>query len=377
MPNRLNFLKAIALFCASIIGAGFLVLPYTALRFGFWGIVFYFIILTILMCTIYSLFGRVVWNTKEIYSVPGYVEKCLGQKVRNFSVFISAAGIVGILLIYIIIGGKFLTLLFAPYLGGSVIFYTLMFFLFMSLLLYIKNEYDRSHIVNLGILIISFLVLSIFIIEGLPFFNAANLKSGFNLDYIGLPYGIILFSLWALSTVPEVRKMAFSEKELKVILCLGTLISAIFYLLFTITILGVSGNTTSEEALSGFVKIIGGNIIKIGLAFGLLTILDSFLAFGLDLKRIFYRDAKLSKNLAWFFACFLPISLFLMNLRDFVNIMYVVGAFLFTIEIIIIVLVYRNFVNSQLKKSSPLSVRLLLTLFSAFIIFEFWYFFIK
>lgn len=377
MSNRLNFLKAVALFCASIIGAGFLILPYTALRFGFWGIVFYFIILTILMCIIYSLFGRVVWNTKEICSVPGYVGKYLGQKVRNFSVFISATGIVGILLIYIIIGGKFLTLLFAPYLGGSVIFYTMIFFLFMSLLLYIKNEYDRSHIVNFGMLLISFLVLLIFIIEGLPFFDVTNLKSGFNLDYIGLPYGIILFSLWALSTVPEVKKMAFSEKELKVILCFGTLISAIFYLLFTITILGVSGNTTSEEALSGFIKIIGGNIIKIGLVFGLLTILDSFLAFGLDLKRIFYRDARLSKTLAWFFACFLPLSLFLMNLRDFVNIMYVVGAFLFTTEIIIMVLVYGNFVNSQLKKSPPLSARLLLTIFSAFIIFEFWYFFIK
>jgi amino acid permease len=369
--------KAISLFCTSIIGAGFFVLPYMALKFGFWWSTVYFAIFAFLLSFIYLIFGRVIWLDKSIQSVPEYIGKYLGKKVENFAVFISAVGIVGILLVYIIMGGKFLTALFSPYLENFQLIYYLAFFIIASLFVFLKDKYESKHIINFVILVLSFVVLFAFILAGASLFDFKNLNSHFNFNQIGFPYGIMLFSLWALSTIPEVGKVVSSEKDLKISLISGVLISLFFYVLFMAVILGVCGEATSQDGLSGFASVVGGIIPKIGFVLGIITIFDSFLAFGLDLKRIFLNGARLSKTLAWFFACFLPLFLFLMNFRDFFNIIYIVGAFLFTIEIIIVILAYQKFFNVYFKKGLSVSSRFLLCLFSLIILFQFWFFFLR
>ncbi len=370
-------LKAISLFCTSIIGAGFFVLPYMALKFGFWASVIYFAIFAFLLCAIYFLFAKVVWLDKSIQSVPAYVGKYLGKKVENFAVFISAIGIVGVLLVYIIMGGKFLASLFFPQLENLNIIYYLVFFIIASLFVFIKDKYESKHIINFIILVLSFAVLFAFISAGFSSFDFKNLNNSFDFSQIGFPYGIMLFSLWALSTIPEVGKVVSNEKDLKISLVAGVLISLIFYVLFMAVILGVCGNITSRDGLSGFAEVVGGVVPKIGFVLGIITIFDSFLAFGLDLKKIFLNDAKLSKVFAWFFVCFLPLFLFLMNFQDFFNIIYIVGAFLFTIEIIIVILAYQKFFSTYFKKNPPIYSWFLLFLFCFAILFQFWYFFIK
>lgn len=377
LTKLLNFLKALSLFCATIIGGGMFVLPYVGFKMGFIGIAFYFIILTIFVIATHWFLAKMVIATPENGTVVGYFEKYLGSGAKNFSLFISATRMVGISLIYIIFGGMFLSPLLSPYFGGSLFFYTLLFFAVAAFLIYIRDTYERNYFANVAMLIASFLVLLLFIIKGFPLINFSNLK-GLYVDYFGPPYGIIILALWGLSAVPQLKNAVEGDiSHYKRVIYSGIIISAVFYLFFTAVILGVSGSATSPDGLTGFINTVGGNVIKIGFIFGVLAILDSFLSIGTSLKAIFRRDAKLSKTISWFFACFLPISLYLIQFRDVVNIMYLVGAFFYTAEGIIVILAYRAFFHSQFKKSPPLSTFLLLLVFFVILLLEFWYFFMR
>ncbi len=283
--------------------------------------------------------------------------------------------VVGVLLIYILLGGQFLYALLNPYIGGSKNIFIVVFFIISSLLILKKSgKESRLDIDIIGISII----LLIFLVKAFPVFNFKNLIGGFDIQYLGFPYGVLIFALWGLHTVPRLYELVENnEKQYKRVIHWGIILSALFYLLFTILILGVSGVNTSGDALTSFSAIVGGNLVKLGFVFGLISILSSLFALGYSLREIFHKDAMLSKPMAWIFACFLPFSLFLIKFTDFVNIMSGVGAFLFTAEAIIVVFIYRKFFQSKFNKKPPLYTLWLLTLFTLIIIFEFWHFFIK
>ena len=56
------------------------------------------------------------------------------------------------------------------------------------------------------------LVLLLFFSRGLPFLRLENLFT-FDPHYLVLPYGAVLFSLWGLSLVPQVKEMTGGERK--------------------------------------------------------------------------------------------------------------------------------------------------------------------
>lgn len=376
-----NLIKIISTFCATIIGAGIFILPYVALKVGFMEMVIYFLLLTIPVIVIHRLLAKVVWETEGVHSVPDYAGQYLGPKLRNFVTFISGTQVVGVLLAYILLGGVFLQYLLNPYFGGSAIFYVVLFFVISSLLIYKKIGASESVKRDFFMLAFSFAILLFFIAKALPFFEVGNFSDGAGFEDMALPFGVILFSLWGLHTVPSLKKLVQDAgggmEEYKKVINWGVFVSALFYIIFIIVIVGVSGQATSQDALSGFMDAVGGNLVKIGLIFAILTILDSFVALGSGLQEFFHRDAKLSATLSWAFACLLPFSLFFMNFRDYVSIISIVGAFLIAAEGIIIVKIYKQFSKTVLQKNPPLYIYLPAVFFVMMLIIEFWYFVLK
>lgn len=380
MKKYLTSLRITATFCATIIGAGIFVLPYVAAQVGFIEALLYFALLIIPIVAIHRLLASIAWSTDGIGSIPEYADKYLGPKIRNFVLFISSTRVVGVLLAYIVLGGFFLQALVRPYFGGKEIFYTLIFFCFASFLIYKKEINKEGEKTDLFALLFGFIVLFIFIAKALPFFDISYLGNGINVKDVALPYGIIMFALWGLHTVPVLKKMAQDNGGIEAYrkaINLGIVISTLFYIAFIAVVLGVSGAQTTQDALSAFTEIIGGNAVKIGFIFALFIILDSFFALGVSLRDIFHKDAKLSKITSWAFACLLPFSLFVMGFRDYVNIISIVGAFLFTIEGIIVIWIYRSFSKTVLQKNPPFYTALLVSFLAGMIGIEFWYFIIK
>ena len=133
-----------------------------------------------------------------------------------------------------------------------------------------------------------------------------------------------------------------NKKLLRKIIPIAILIPILVYLFFIFLILGITGPQTTESALIGLRNVLGDGIVSLALLFGLLTTFTSFIALGLTLKKVFWYDLKIGRNLAWAITCFIPLFLFLIGFQSFINVISVVGGVMIGIEAILILLMYRK-----------------------------------
>lgn len=345
MRKKIEFLKTLAVFTATIIGVGIFGLPYVAMKSGFLIMVLYFIAAAFLTIVVHCLLGEVACDTHKIARIPGYAGEYIGPKAKKIAFIISSLGLIGALLAYLILGGEFLHLFLGNFLGGSLPLYILIYFAAGALLIYFGIKSIAQ--LDLIMLIAFVVILLLFFIRGLPFLHLENFTT-FNPKFITLPYGIVLFSLWAITLVPEIKEMVDRKRRrLKRVIVFGIIIAALCYLLFIFTILGASGPNTSKNAISGFAKSIGNRVIILGYIFGLVTTFDSFITLGLTLKKIFWYDFKIPEKVSWFLACFAPLILYFCGLKNFIDIIGLTGAVMLGLEAIIVILIYKNFIKKD------------------------------
>ncbi|MFC1700976.1 aromatic amino acid transport family protein [Patescibacteria group bacterium] len=373
--------SAIATLAGTIIGVGLFALPYAASKAGLWIMIFYFIILSIVVIFTHLMFGEVILRTKDICRLPGYVNKYLGSGAKIIAFFVAILGISGALLAYLIVGGGFLFSLFGPYFGGANFVYVLAFFLFGALLIYTGIK-DISK-TEFFLLACFFIVLMAIFFKG---FSLINMKYLFNFDNYNIknfffPYGPILFSLSGLSLVPEIREMLTENpKNLKKVIIISILIASLTYLFFIFLILGLTGPQTSVEAISGLKNIFGDGLVILAFALGVLTTFTSFIALGLTLKKIFWYDMHIRKNVSWALACFIPFALYTFGLKDFIAVISLTGAIALGASAILVAFIYLKAKNKGDKIPAynlclpSFFVYLIAFMFFLGIIYQIWYF---
>lgn len=333
-----TFIYALSVFLSTIIGVGFFALPWITVQVGLWTILFYFLFLGSIVAFLHLLFAEIAMRTKDIHRLPGYARLYLGKWGARIASTTSIFSISGALLAYFIVGGVFLHSLFSSTFGGDINFYTFLYFIAGALLIY----FGINSIAVVGFVSVILFIIILLIIFGQGF-NLIEIKNLFNFDptYIFLPYGVILFSFWGMALIPEIKEMmSGKEKELKKIIPLSIFITALIYLFFIVLITGISGEATSKDAVSGLRNFVDNWVIGIVLFFGILTTFTSFLTLGLTLKKIFLYDFKIPKFLAWLIACFGPLVLFFLGLKDFIIVIGLVGGVMLGIEGILIILMH-------------------------------------
>lgn len=335
---RKDFACAVATLIGTIVGVGIFGIPFVISRSGFLiGLVWLFL-LAIVATLINLFYGEIILRTERSYRLTGYAKKYLGKWGKGLAVVSLLFGFYGALLAYIIVGGEFLFTLFSPLLGGTVLIYSLILFALGALGIWkgIKTVALVEFIMT-GLLLLTAVII---FVVGAPAIKLDNLSS-INFKYFALPYGVILFSFGGLVAIPDLRQILSRNKtKLKKTIILGTLIPLIVYILFSLAVVGVTGKATSQEALIGLTEVLGSQILTIGLIFGVLAILTSFLILGMAVKETYWLDFKINKHLAWILACFIPLTLFLLNVRDFIKIIGMVGAIMMGIYGIILILCY-------------------------------------
>lgn len=371
--SKLRFFQALAVFVGTIVGVGIFGLPYVAFKAGFLVILFYFFLISAVAIIIHLLFGKICLGTKGLQRFPGYVGKYLGQGWKKVTFFSTSLGLLGALLAYLIVGGEFLKFLLEPLFGGGATIYTLLFFAAGAYLIFqgIKNI-SNIQLVLLGVF---FVIVIFFFVRAFSFIDINHLKS-IDLKFFTLPFGVVIFSLWGSALVPEIKEMLRGrEKMLRSVIIWGILIAAITYLFFIFTILGASGQNTSKEAISGLAYTLGNNIVKLGFIFGIITCFTSFITLGLTFKKVLWYDFKIPKNISWAIACFLPLGLFFVGFREFIDVIGVVGALSIGFEAVLTIFLYKAFLKR--KKSGRINPLLyLLTIFFILgIAFQIYYFF--
>ncbi|MEX0877298.1 MAG: hypothetical protein WDZ40_00350, partial [Candidatus Spechtbacterales bacterium] len=151
---------------------------------------------------------------------------------------------------------------------------------------------------------------------------------------------------------PQARQAGKSFKRSVVA---GVLFSALVTALFAFIVVGVSGETTSPEAISGLEQFLGKEIVYLGAIFGLIAIATTYLIMGVNIKESFMYDWKMKRWKSDFLVVSVPMVLIFIGVRDFINVIGIVGAVLGAVNGLFITLL---FVASKKKnKESSLNMR--------------------
>jgi tyrosine-specific transport protein len=334
-PNK--FWYAVAVMVASTIGVGFYGIPFTFAKAGLTaGLLFFFGVVG-MMLLVNLLMGEVVLRTHQRHQFVGYVNRYLGVWAKRINLFIFWVSTYGALIGVIIISGDFLSNILSPYLNFSTEYFSTLFIIIASILVFVGlKTVSKFDLIAMSVVIIAIIGIGLL---GISHVSINNYNFSFS-DFWFLPFGVILFSLHSVS-IPMAREMLIgSERSLKKVIIYGTLVPAGLYLFFSIVVLGISGDMTSPEAITGLFSFIGSKILFMGSLVGFITSSTIFLNISTALKESLQEDFKIKHRWMWILAMLPPYLLFLMGVRNFIDIIGLVGGVAVSLQTILLIFMY-------------------------------------
>jgi tyrosine-specific transport protein len=333
----LSFYEAVATLVGTTIGAGMIGIPYVVAKAGIIAGIINIILLGAVVLMINLYVGEISLRTKKTHQLAGFAELYLGKKGKTIMAITAFISIVGALVAYIIGMGQVLEALF----GGSAFTNSLLFFVVGASLVYfdLKAVKKAELFLNIFVLLILGLIIAVCFFN----FDSSNLVSKpLSIANLFIPYGVILFAFVGASAIPEMEmEVKQNKKLLKKAIIIGTLIPFVFYLLFMISVVGVTGISTTEIATIGLGHKLGEIMILIGNILPLFTMSTSFFILGLALKWMFHYDYNIPNFLAWIMTCSIPLALFIFGARSFISVIGLTGAIAGGMEGILLVLIAR------------------------------------
>lgn len=322
---------AIGSLSGTIIGLGMFGIPYVAMKAGFGLTSVYLLILGAVMAVVHLMYLEVTLRTRRAHRFGGYMGAYFGGRWKIISSAASIVTLWGSLLIYVIVGGKFINLVVYPFFGDVAFVSSLAFFAIGA---YAVAKPPRTigkieAIFTFAIVVIAFGFLGKGVIGGHIVYS--NFKLADFSNWL-LPYGVILFAFGGFSIIPSIENILAKEinNNEKIhfgrIGIWGTIIPMIVYIVFMFSVLGITGAKTSEEALSGLEAVLGNGYVKTGAVIGFFALFTSFIALGDELKRVFHEDYGMSGGSSLFLTLFFPLAFFVLNIAGFIEIMSFIGA---------------------------------------------------
>jgi amino acid permease len=320
-----KFIRAVGMMIGGIVGVGVFGMPFAFAQSGFVVGFLELLMIAFVLLVVQFMYAEIALQTEGSHRLVGYVEMYLGKKWSWLSTVAICSSIWGAMLAYMIIGGKFLFLIFSPLLGGSVVPYSYVVGLIAAFLIYRGLQFASKIEV---FVILAFLFLFLFIIGiSLPHMEWNHLVS-VNATKWFLPYGIILFALSSTGIVPEMRDVLGlrAKKQLGKAILIGMISVVFLYALFAFAVVGVTGPETTGAAFDGLIPLFGPSFRFITSVLGLITILSIFMILGIQLQNTFTYDFQCSKKTAWFLTVVIPFVLFAFGVREFVELVGFIGS---------------------------------------------------
>jgi amino acid permease len=328
--------EAIATLVGTIIGAGILGIPYVVSQAGFWTGMANVVLLGFVILVMYLYLGEVALRTKGNHQLTGYCQRYLGRWGKGLMAFSMIFGIYGAMIAYILGEGAAFSAIF----GGNPWFYSIGFFVVASTIVYLGlKQVARSELWMLPGMII---VVGLIAFFAFKFIDLSNFTA---FDYMKffLPYGVIFFAFLGAAAIPEMEQYLFkNEKALKRCITIGIAIPIVVYLIFAITIVGVTGAGTTEIATVGLGNVIGEHMVLLGNIFAIVTMATSFLTLGLALKQMYNFDYGINKHLSWGITVFIPLFIAVSGVATFIKAIGISGIIAGGVEGILIVLMIKR-----------------------------------
>ena len=281
-----NFTLALSTLVGTIVGAGIFGIPFAMVQSGIVPGLFYLFLLGGIICLLHLLFGEVCLRTSGKHRLVGYAEIYLGKHGKVFATLTLLFVLVGTLLAYLILVGEFSEIVFGSFLPFSSTIFTVLFSLGALFLVLAGRQLITKIEFFTNILFIG--AIAALIVFALPHVKnfEAPLFDFSSVSNLFLPFGVLLFAFAGFEAIPEV--MSFlrdrnARTKLDNVIIWSSVVVGLFFLLFSLIVIWVSGLGTSPDAFSGLVPFLGQNIIAFGALIGLIIIADSFLVIGLIL----------------------------------------------------------------------------------------------
>ena len=301
--------------------------------------------LGILILILNLYLGEVTLRTKKIHQLTGYARIYLGKKGYYLMIIAFVIFSYGALVAYILKIGEFLHAILNPLLGGSIMLYSILFFILAFFIVFEGVRFiEKSETLMVFLMFGALIIITILSIPSLNFSNLTEL----NLKNFFLPYGVVLFALAALPAIPEINEeLRKNKKDLKKIIIIGSLIPIVTYAIFALIVVGVTGVNTSDGSILGLANILGKNILVLGSFFGILTMGTSFIAVAFALREMYTFDYGLNKKNSSFISCIIPLIIVLLivnfNIQNaFFHVLDITGTFGGSLEGILILLIWKK-----------------------------------
>jgi tyrosine-specific transport protein len=289
------------------------------------------------------MIGETSLRTKKSHQLVGYASKYLGHRWKKVRVILLSLGWYGAMIAYIIKVGEFLSALIEPLINISPIYFSIIFALIGSYFVYKGISIIKKS--EFWMVLLTLIIITIIGIFSIPNIQLTNLN-GFHISNFWLPFGVVLFAFGGAGAIPVMKEELKKNKNLmKHAIFIGTIISALIYLLFPLLIVGVTGTNTTDGAIIGLGNALGYKMLLLGGFFGILTMSTSFLAIGLAIKEIFKFDYKKNNTTSALIACTIPfitaLIIILLKIDNaFYKVIDVTGAFLYPLTSILLVIMF-------------------------------------
>lgn len=311
-------LRQFSLLVGTTIGAGIFALPYSFARLGLsWGLLAFCLAL-ICVLGINSLYALIIVKTNGgRHELVGFSHLYLGDFGKLLSIVLLAVLADSALLAYSVLGGKFLGIL----LGKEELFFTLGIYYLIVLAVLILAGVKFLSKIDVFLVLSTIAIIAYLSLGGLPYWHVSNILSlspiSFNLKVLIESFGIDLFALSGFMIIPEMMSLGRTKKSSFKMVWLATLFVAVIYLVFVFTVVGLSGNKTSADALSGLWNTLPQPMIKLMYLLGIFTSGSAFLGLGSVLFNSYQEDLKISRSWAWFLVIYPPLFFYLFGQPTF------------------------------------------------------------
>lgn len=352
--------RAYGLFTGGVIGVGVFGLPAVLTRAGLPVFLFHLALVALLVWWVQRCYLVVVAGTPGRHRLPGYARLLLPPLGYRVTATAHVLGLVGANVAYLLAGSTFVHALLTPVLPLPWLGALLLYFLPGALLL-------LGGLRALPALELVILALFLFVLAILPFparevFSVERIALTGGSSAVFLPYGILLFSLWGISLIPETVELARrSTRRALSVVTAGLLTALLSYLIFAVLVAGITGQGTTEDALTGLQETLGDGVVVLALLFGVLTTFSSYLALGLTLLKTLSFDFRIPRLASWALTMFVPIILILLGVESLLAVLAVTGAVFLGIEGIAVLAM--RWKLGQRRHSSPLRLALSVTAF--------------
>lgn len=335
--GRKAFFEAIATLMGCVLGAGILGIPYVVSQSGFLIGVIWILGLGFGLLLINLYMGEIVLRTKGFHQLTGYADKYLGKKGRVLMTISMVVGIYGALLAFIIGVGNSLHAIF-PALSSFQ--FSLIFFIAVTLFVLVGLKLIENLEVGMGagmIIVAGIIAVILFFSQH---FNPGNLLN-VNIKNLFIPYGVVLFAYLGTAAIPEMHEELHKNKKLfKKAIIWGSLLPIIIYSVFTLVVIGVTGATTTQVATIGLGYIYGEYMVVFANLFAVFAMTTSFMCLGLALKEMYFYDFKLKKLSAWSLTVIVPLFLFFLGIKNFIETLWFAGSIATALAGFLIVLMH-------------------------------------